>query len=86
MFQLHQCRSSSQISLAFLMFLPGPSEGFVRGRCDQVSIFKGRGNSSGCHQTADVSHVSHQVGINVGAELQERKGRLMRSLNYSVIK
>lgn len=45
----------------------------MRGGCDQVSVFEGRGNRSSCHQTADVSHVSHQVGIDVGAELQERR-------------
>lgn len=73
MLRSHQCRSSRQIPPAFLVFLPGPSEGFVRGGRDQVSVFEGRGNGSSRHQTADVSHVSHQVGVNVGAELQERR-------------
>lgn len=63
--------------LAFLSVLPGPPEGFVCGRCDQVSIFKGRGNSSSCHQTTDVSHVSQHVGINVAAELEERLKTLL---------
>lgn len=80
MFRSHQCRGSCQIPLAFFMFLPGPSEGFVRGGCDQVSVFEGRGNGSSCHQTADVSHVSHQVGINAGAELQERRGDSSRAV------
>lgn len=52
-------------------FLPGPPEGFVCGRCDQVSVFKGRRDGSGCHQAADVSHVGQQVGVNAGAELEE---------------
>lgn len=50
--------------------LPGSSKGLVRGRGDQVSMFEGGGNSFGCHQAADVSHIREHVGLNVGAELR----------------
>ncbi len=42
------------------------------GRGDQVSIFKGRGDSFASHQTADVGHVSKHVCLNVSTELKVR--------------
>lgn len=49
----------------------------MRCRGDQVSIIKGRGDRLGGNQTADVSHVSQQVSIDVGAELKwENAGKL----------
>lgn len=42
----------------------------MRRRRDQVSVVKRRGDGFGCNQTADVSHVSQQVSVDVGAELQ----------------
>lgn len=41
--------------------------------CDQVSVLKGRGDSSSCHQAADVSHVCQQVGVELNAQLQDTK-------------
>lgn len=41
--------------------------------CDQVSVLEGRGDSSSCHQAADVSHVCQQVGVELNAQLQDTK-------------
>lgn len=37
-----------------------PSERLVRGGGDDVAVREGRRCNSGCHQPADVAHVSHQ--------------------------
>lgn len=37
---------------------------------DQVSVLEGRGNCSGCHQAADMSHVSQQVGVELHTQLK----------------
>lgn len=42
-------------------------------RGDQVSVIKRRGDGLGCNQAADVSHVSEQVRVDVGAELQRER-------------
>lgn len=55
---------------------PDSTQRFVRRRGDQVGVVKRRGDGFGGNQAADVSHVSEQVGVDVGAELQwERGGR-----------
>ena len=45
----------------------------MRGRRDQVRIFKGRGDGFGCHQPTDMGHVSQHVGLNVGTQLRVRR-------------
>ena len=44
---------------------PRPSQSFVRGGCDDVTVLKGTGDDACCHQSTDVSHVSQQVCINI---------------------
>lgn len=37
-------------------------QGFVGGGGDHVTVLEGGGHHAGCHQAADVGHVSHEVG------------------------
>lgn len=59
--------------VSYSLTLPCSTEGLVRGGGDQVSMFKGRGDGFGCHQATNMSHVSKQVGIDVGAQLEEKE-------------
>lgn len=43
------------------------------GSSDKVSMFKGRRDGFGCHQATDMGHVSKHVGLDVSAQLREKK-------------
>lgn len=50
--------------------VPRSSQGLMGSGCDQVSVFKGSRNGASCHQTADMSHVSQQVGVQLLTQLK----------------
>lgn len=47
----------------------------MRGGGDQVRVVKGGGDGCGCHQAADVGHISKHVGLDVSAQLRVKEGR-----------
>lgn len=52
---------------------------------DQVCVLEGGGNGSCCHQAADMSHVSQQVGVELNTELKntQTSGLYIRHLLLS---
>lgn len=61
------------LSGSHTLYLPRSSEGLVCGGSDQVGVVKGGGDSFGCHEATNVSHVSKHVGVDICAELFQKK-------------
>lgn len=49
----------------------GAAEGLVAGGGDDVGVGEGAGHDLGGHETGDVGHVGHEVGVDLAADLAE---------------